>query len=138
MQYVMINERGDKFYYSDKEMTIPHRLDGPAREYFDGNKEWYVNGKLHRLDGPAIECANGDEAWCINGESISEDEFFKRTDWREDQHIVDLRYLRDLLSIDIETASEKLKTSIIEIAIGEINEMHDEAMENKRSNGFLG
>ena len=133
----MINEKG-KFYYSDKEMTVFHRTDGPAIEWSDGTREWFVNGKRHRLDGPAIECANGKEAWCIEGESISEDEFYKRTDWREDQHIVDLRYLRDLLAIDIETASEHLKTELIKIAQNIIDEMHDEAMEKKRKNGFLG
>ena len=183
-QYIEIDEDGKKRYYSDRNMTIAHRLDGPAIEWANGNKAWYVNGKLHRedgpavehisgtkewyvngkrhrycapaieytdggkewlvdgkyhrLDGPAIESVNGKEAWCINGESISEDEFYKRTDWREDEHIVDLRYLRDLLSIDIETASEHLKTNLIKIVIGIIDEMHDEAMEEKRKNGFIG
>jgi len=90
------------------------------------------------MDGPAIECVSGSQAWCINGESISEDEFYKRTDWREDQHIVDLRYLRDLLAIDIETASEHLKTELVRVARNIIDEMHDYAMEEKRKNGFLG
>ena len=36
-----------------------HREDGPAIEYANGNKHWYLNGKLHREDGPAIENANG-------------------------------------------------------------------------------
>ena len=31
------------------------RKDGPALEWFDGSKHWYVDGRLHRLDGPAIE-----------------------------------------------------------------------------------
>jgi hypothetical protein len=129
---------GGKAWYVDGKL---HRLDGPAIEYADGGKEWLVDGKYHRLDGPAIESANGKEAWCINGESISEDEFFKRTDWREDQHIVDLRYLRDVLSIDsieLETASELLKTNLLKIAISIIDEMHDDAMKEKRANGFLG
>ena len=49
-----------------------HRLDGPAIEfcpgaYFvDGHKEWYQNGKCHRLNGPAIEYANGDKYWYQN------------------------------------------------------------------------
>ena len=133
----MINAKG-KFHYSDKEMHFFHRTDGPAIEWSDGTREWFINGKRHRLDGPAIECADGKEAWCINGESISEDEFYNRTDWRDDQHIVDLRYLRDLLAIDIGTASEHLKTNLIEIALSIVDEMHDKAMEEKRKNGFLG
>ena len=32
--------------------------------------EWYLNGKLHRMDGPAIEWADGSRYYWINGESI--------------------------------------------------------------------
>ena len=45
-----------------------HRIDGPAVEYKDGTKEWWINGKLHRIDGPAVERANGTKAWYIDGE----------------------------------------------------------------------
>lgn len=44
-----------------------HRLDGPAVERDNGDKEWWVNGKRHRLDGPAIDCANGDYFWYKDG-----------------------------------------------------------------------
>ena len=44
-----------------------HRLDGPAREWADGNKEWFVEGKLHRLDGPAAEYADGSKYWYVEG-----------------------------------------------------------------------
>ena len=54
-QYIGITKDGNKFYYSDKAMTIPHREDGPACEYVDGSKLWYLNGKCHREDGPAME-----------------------------------------------------------------------------------
>ena len=43
-----------------------HREDGPAIEWKDGNKEWYLNGKRHREDGPAIEYADGDKYWFLN------------------------------------------------------------------------
>ena len=36
-----------------------HREDGPAIEWFNGDKEYYINGKRHRIDGPAIEKING-------------------------------------------------------------------------------
>ena len=36
-----------------------HREDGPAIEYTDGHRAWYVNGNLHRLDGPAFEHPDG-------------------------------------------------------------------------------
>jgi len=137
-QYIVTNADDDKRYFKDKAKTILHREDGPAIEWGDGSKMWFVNGKRHRLDGPAIEGVSGNNAWCINGESISEEEFYKRTDWREDQHIVDLRYLRGLLVIDIETASEHLKTEFIRIARHIIDKMHDEVMGGKRKNGFVG
>jgi hypothetical protein len=65
-QYIKINKYGDKFYYKDKAMTVIHRLDGPAVEWPNGGKEWYVDGKCHRLDGPAIEYANGSKEWYVD------------------------------------------------------------------------
>ena len=56
---------GSKEWYVDGER---HRLDGPAIEWADGSKTWYVEGKLHRLDGPAIEKADGYKAWWVEGE----------------------------------------------------------------------
>jgi hypothetical protein len=72
-QYIYINEDGDKFYYNDKAMKILHREDGPAIEYADGSKEWYLNGKRHREDGPAIEYADGSKEWYLNGKRHRED-----------------------------------------------------------------
>ena len=72
----------DKFYYKDGSVLdccdywrILHRLDGPACEYVDGSKEWFVNGKKHRIDGPAIEYPDGYKAWHIDGEFLTEEEF---------------------------------------------------------------
>jgi hypothetical protein len=53
-------------WYNDKEKL--HRLDGPAVEWADGSKEWWVDGKVHRIDGPAFECADGSKSWYVNGE----------------------------------------------------------------------
>lgn len=47
-----------------------HCDDGPAVEWTDGQKEWWVNGELHRLDGPAIEAAYGHhdhQEWWVDG-----------------------------------------------------------------------
>ena len=55
---------GSKAWFVDGKC---HRLDGPAIEYANGYKAWLVGGKYHRLDGPAIEYANGDKAWCVEG-----------------------------------------------------------------------
>ena len=72
-QYIEIDEYGNTFYFKDKEMNIFHREDGPAIEYADGYKGWYLNGKRHREDGPAIEGANGYKYWYLNGVRHRED-----------------------------------------------------------------
>ena len=65
--YVLISSYGNKYYFKDKRMVIRHRVDGPAIEYVDGTKVWYVNGKSHRIDGPAFEYSDGSKHWYING-----------------------------------------------------------------------
>ena len=60
-------------YYSDREMTVLHREDGPAAEYASGYRYWYINNKLHREDGPAVEYDTGTKAWYTNGELHRED-----------------------------------------------------------------
>jgi uncharacterized Fe-S cluster-containing protein len=55
------------FYYKDEASLINHREDGPAIEYSDGTKHWYVNGKRHRIGGPAFEYADGSKFWYLNG-----------------------------------------------------------------------
>ena len=59
-------------------MAIRHRKDGPAIEWANGDKSWYLNGKCHREDGPAIEYANGTKAWYLNGQFLTEEEFNAR------------------------------------------------------------
>jgi len=73
--YIHIDKYGNKFYYSDKAMKVLHRDDGHAVKYVDGDKSWWINGKLHREDGPAIECAYGSKAWYLNGEAFTEKRF---------------------------------------------------------------
>jgi len=49
-----------------------------VKVFANGDKHWYLNGKLHREDGPAIEWANGDKSWFLNGQLHREDEFNQR------------------------------------------------------------
>ena len=77
-QFIYIDRYGSKHYYSDREMTILHREDGPAVEWAGVDKAWYLNGKRHREDGPAIEWANGSKCWYLNGEKLTEEEFNAR------------------------------------------------------------
>jgi len=44
-QYIYITENGSKLYYKEKAMTIRHREDGPATEWSDGSKSWWLNGE---------------------------------------------------------------------------------------------
>jgi len=57
--------------FGDKRWRLPngklHREDGPAVEFSDGYKEWWINGLRHRADGPAIEHPNGAKEWWYNG-----------------------------------------------------------------------
>ena len=66
---------GTKVWYLNGEI---HREDGPAIEYTNDDKSWYLNGEIHREDGPAIEYANGAKSWYLNGKQLSEEEFNKR------------------------------------------------------------
>ena len=65
---------GDKFWYIDSKL---HRIDGPALEYTDGTKLWYIDSKLHRNDGPAVEYADGGKRWYVDGKDYAEEDFNK-------------------------------------------------------------
>jgi hypothetical protein len=41
-------------------------------------KSGIINGKCHREDGPAVEYTNGSKAWYINGKRLTEEEFNTR------------------------------------------------------------
>jgi hypothetical protein len=57
------------------EVDLLDREDGPAIEWVNGTKIWYINGKRHRIDGPAMEWANGTKAWYLDGKQLTEKEF---------------------------------------------------------------
>jgi len=47
---------------------------------YEDRTEWRnLEGQLHRVDGPAREWADGDKEWYLNGKRLSEEEFNKRT-----------------------------------------------------------
>jgi hypothetical protein len=87
-------EDGPAIEYSDgtKQWWINgkrHRKYGPAVEYSNGNKEWYLNGKWHREDGPAVELIIGINYWYLNGIRYSEQE------WQEEVIRIKLERLRN-------------------------------------------
>lgn len=59
-----IYKNGDECWYQNGQL---HRLDGPAVIYPSGEQYWYKNHELHRLDGPAAISANGTQCWYLNG-----------------------------------------------------------------------
>jgi hypothetical protein len=81
--------------YSDRieyynEHGLPHREDGPAREFKDGSKEWFINGQRHREDGPAIEWNNGRKFWYLN------DKLYYGEDWEQEITKIKLKRILDL------------------------------------------
>ncbi len=52
-----------------------HREDGPAIEYYNGDKCWYRNGEIHREDGPSIEFSNGRKFWFVGGEWCAKESY---------------------------------------------------------------
>ena len=105
----------------DKEGTIRyknnwgelHREDGPAVEYTNGFKEWWINGKYHREDGPAVETKTGFKEWFINGLHHREDGpavewsdgekqywlngyVFNKSDWEREMMKKKLERIKDL------------------------------------------
>ena len=44
----------------------------------NGDKRWFLNGKLHREDGPAVEHADGDKLWFLNDKYLTEKQFNKK------------------------------------------------------------
>ena len=41
------------------------------RDSSNGARKWYLNGKLHRKDGPAVEWNDGNKEWYINAVSYT-------------------------------------------------------------------
>ena len=44
-----------------------------------GTKIWCLNGKMHREDGPACEWADGYKAWFLNGKQLTEPQWKAQT-----------------------------------------------------------
>ena len=69
----LIDIKDDVAWYKD---GLCHREDGlSALEWADGSKEWCKKGVLHREDGPAVEYVNGNKYWYLDGEHSSEQDY---------------------------------------------------------------
>ena len=47
-------------------------------EYASGNKSWLKHGKRHREDGPAVEYSNGEKYYFLENFQYSEEEYWKK------------------------------------------------------------
>jgi len=50
-----------------------------VKVYNNGEKYWYQNDELHRVGGPAVEYSNGTKCWYLEGQELTEAEFNART-----------------------------------------------------------
>ena len=92
---VEVQDDGDKHWYLYGKL---HREDGPAVEYRDGDKHWYLYGKLHREDGPAVEYSDGYEYWYLDGKQLTEQQFDERMSPAKELTVAQLQ---DLLGYNI-------------------------------------
>ncbi len=82
-------EYSNRIVYKNKQGYL-HREYKPAREWNNGDKEWFNNGKLHREDGPALVYGDGSKEWYLNGKKYSEDE------WKQEVINIKLKRILDL------------------------------------------
>ena len=54
-----------------------------VKVYPNGSKFWWLNEELHREDGPAIEWLDGTKEWYLNGVELSEQDFNTRMNTKE-------------------------------------------------------
>ena len=100
-------EFSNRIEYRNKKGNL-HRLDGPAREWIDGSKEWYINGERHREDGPSIEFSNGDKYWYLNGERHREDgpavEYYdgSKSWWLNGEYYKEQEHQQEVIKIKLE------------------------------------
>ena len=52
-----------------------HRINGPARIWYDRDQYWYQNGLYHRDDGPATIYYNGKQYWYLNNQNYTEQNY---------------------------------------------------------------
>ena len=67
--------RADKVYTKEEFDKLPKEKQTGCIIYPNGNKFWYKEGKCHREDGPASEFNNGKKEYWLEGFAYSEKEF---------------------------------------------------------------
>ena len=80
----MVNKEIDEFgnirYYNEQKQL--HREDGPAVEYANGDKYWYLNNLCHRIDGPAVDWVNGEKYYYLISKKSSYEDWLAIKDFQ--------------------------------------------------------
>jgi len=80
--YIVNEKKIDKIW---KKNGVPHREDGPAVIYENGDEAWYYNGRQHREDGPAVEWEDGvTKYWYYYDKWTDNEEKFYNERWRKE------------------------------------------------------
>lgn len=72
---VLVTHHGDIERYEDGKL---HRVNGPAIEYLDGTKYWWLNDDMHRADGPAIIYPSGSVEYVFEGIFLSKRRYLEK------------------------------------------------------------
>jgi hypothetical protein len=80
---------GTRMWYLNNQR---HREDGPAVEWVSGTRMWCRNGQLHRESGPAVEWADGRRAWHLNGHQLTFEEWLDKAATPQHQTLLRLRW----------------------------------------------
>ena len=64
---------------------------------FGNGSRWYLNDKLHREDGPACEWDDGSKSWFLNGQRVTEEEHRRLTSAKE----LTVQEISDLLGYEV-------------------------------------
>ncbi len=64
-------------YYYLNNSGRKHRLDGPSLKNLFGDKIWFKNGLWHRENGPAQEWYDGQKRYYLDGYPYPEREYWK-------------------------------------------------------------
>ena len=87
---VKVYANGDREWFIDGKL---HRKDGPAVECASGFKGWYIDGKLHRRDGPAVEYADGLKFWYLDGIKLTKEQHKIQTNPVKDHTVQEISEL---------------------------------------------
>ena len=84
----IVNEWGCIYFKNEK--GDYHKEDGPAVEYPNGYKAWFINGERHREDGPARITSEGILQYWLN------DRMFIKEDWEVEVAKLKLKRIKEL------------------------------------------